>query len=170
MARKKPLNVYPVKTHEDANEALKKLATLQRTVASEELKMNEQIDGIKAKAAIKAAADQEKIKSLENGLQAFCEFNKESLFTKKRSLDLNFGIIGFRKNSKLAPKPKTTWARIVELMEKKGFKSGIRVKKSANKDAMKDWSDEKLAKVDARRVKSDEFWYETKEVAIENDG
>ena len=163
MARKKPLNVYPVKTLEDANEALEQIASLRRFVEAEELIMNEQIDQLKAETEMKTMGNLERIKSLENGLQAFCEFNKAELFKRRRSVDLIFGIIGFRKATKLAPLPKITWARIVEIMEEKGLMSGVRVKKSANKEVMGEWSDEKLGQVNARRVVSDDFWYEIKE-------
>lgn len=167
MARKKPLNIYPVKTLEDANEALEQISAFQRTVDTEELAMNEKIDAIKAKTEMSVAAHQKKIQAMENGLQAFCEFNKDNLFEKKRSIELNFGTIGFRKTTKLAPKPKITWKRVLELLEEKGFKSGIRVKKSANKEVLNEWSDEKLDKVNVIRKKSDEFWYDPKEEELQ---
>ncbi|MCG8643218.1 MAG: host-nuclease inhibitor Gam family protein [Desulfobacterales bacterium] len=166
MPRKKPTNVYPINNLDEANQVLEEMAELKRLIDAEEMVMNDEIDAIKAQTEKRVEVLQKEMASFENGLQAFSEQNKTRLFKKNRSVDLTFGQMGFRRATKLATLPKTTWKRVVELLEETGLKSGIRVKKSANKDVLNEWPDEKLEKVGVRRKQTDSFWYEIKEEAI----
>lgn len=167
MARKKQQNIYPVKSLEEANQTLEKIAALQRSINVKELSMNEQIDLIKAKTEIETVKDYTELQALVYGLEVFSKENKARLFDKKRSIDLNFGSIGFRKGTKLATMAKTTWKKVVELLEEKGMVSGVRIKKTANKDVMNEWTDEKLEKVNVQRKTTDTFWYEINEEDVQ---
>lgn len=167
--RKKPQNVFPVKDLEDANTVLKDIAYYKRELAAIASKMNSDIDQIKADAKAKASAYEDKVKKLENSLQAFSEYRKGDLFQKRRSLSLNFGNFGFRLATSLKPMSKVTWARVLETLKEKGMKSAIRVKETPNKEVLAEWSDERLATVEVRRQKKDQFWYEVDEEALENE-
>ncbi|MCG8643323.1 MAG: host-nuclease inhibitor Gam family protein [Desulfobacterales bacterium] len=166
MARKKPVNVYPIANLDEAGAVLEKMAELKRLIDAEEMVMNDEIDAIKARTEKNVEALQKDMASFENGLQAFSEQNKTRLFKTSRSIDLTFGQMGFRRATKLATLPKTTWKRVVELLEETGLNSGVRVKKSANKDVLAEWPDEKLEKVGVRRKQTDSFWYEIKEEVL----
>jgi phage host-nuclease inhibitor protein Gam len=161
--RKKPLNVFPIKSMNDANDALGEIAKQQRILADIETKMNDDIDAIKATATAKATVHEKKLQGFENGLQAFSEYSKDDLFQNKKSIELSFGTIGFRKASKLKPMTKNTWARVLEILKEKGLKSAIRVKESPNKEILGEWSEEKLSTVNVQRKTVDQFWYEVKE-------
>ena len=165
--RKKPLNVFPVKNIEDANNVLADIASHQRELAAIEAKMNDEIDRIKAEAKAKAAVHEEKIQGYENGLQAFSEYRKEELFEKTRSISLNFGNFGFRKSTALKAAPKHTWAMVLGILKDKGFDTAVRVKESVNKDILGEWSDARLDAVSVRRVTTDQFWYEVNEEELE---
>ena len=167
--RKKPLNVFPVKSVEDANQTLREIAMIEREISAIETRMNENIDKIKAKAKMKAASYEKQLQGLENGLQAFSEFNKPKLFEKKKSMSLNFGSLGFRKNTVLKPMPKFTWAKVLEILKAKGLNSAIRTKETPNKDILGEWSDERLSIVSVRRVSSDQFWYTVNEEELKNE-
>lgn len=167
LKRKKPLNVFPVKSVGDVNEALSNIAMHQRELIAIETKMNSDIDKIKANSTVMAVKHEKKLQGLENGIQAFSEYNKEDLFQKKKSIDLSFGTIGFRKASKLKPVAKNTWARVLEILKEKGFKSAVRVKENPNKEILGEWSDEKLATVNVKRHTTDQFWYEVKEEELQ---
>lgn len=163
MARKKLTNYHPVGSLKAANEALEKIAELKRLAEAEIMVMNDEIDGIKAQTESSVEKLHQQIQLYENGLQLFSECRKDELFKKRRSIDLLFGTFGFRKSTKLVTTARTKWARVVELLEEKGLKSGIRIKKSANKDVLGEWSDEKLAQVNVKRKEDDVFWYEVNE-------
>ena len=161
--RKKLLNIYPVKTLSDANQALEVMADIQRKIETEEIRLNKKIDAAKACAVSNTAQLHNQLQAMENGLQAFAEYNKPQIFKQKRSIFLNFGVIGFRKSTQLKPMPKTTWQKVVELLNSQGLTSGIRVRESVNKEVLNEWSDEKLEKVSVKRHETDTFWYEIKE-------
>ncbi len=163
MARRKSINVFPIKSTKDADEALAEVAEVQRTLVKIEADMNQQIDQIKADARLKAEFLETKLAGLENGLQAFAEYNKSELFTKQKSLSLMHGSFGFRKSTSLKPAPKNTWAMVLGLLKEKGFPSAVRVKESCNKEVLAEWDDDRLAIVNVRRVSTDQFWYEVDE-------
>lgn len=165
MARKKPKGIKPVGSFEQMNGSLGELAGLKRQLEKIESDLNEAIDKLKEEAAAKAASILERIKALEGGMQAFAELKKD-VFDKKRSKTLAHGTIGFRKSKELKPKPKMTWAKVLEKLKALGFKDGIRVKESVDKEELKKWTDEKLALVGVRRVPKDDFWYEIDEEKI----
>ncbi|GAU08118.1 host-nuclease inhibitor Gam family protein [Desulfoplanes formicivorans] len=166
MARQKPKNLYPVKDLAAANKALAEIAELKRSIKARESAMNDEIDRLKAETEAAVAPLQAKMASLENGLLAFAEFNKDELFVDKRSKDLDFGCIGYRRSKEIKPMPKKTLAMVLGKLKELGFTEAIRVKESVNKDELSQWSDEKLALVHARRVEKDTFWYEIAEQEI----
>ena len=163
MARKKPGNEFKIKSLDEVNAALEEIAKLQRYIKAVEADMNGDIDAIKAGAESVAAQHMEKLTALEAGIQAYAEYNKAELFRNKKSIPLNFGVIGFRMSQKLKPAPKTTWKRILEILKEQGLKSAIRVKEDVNKDVLGEWSDERLESVNVQRVRKDQFWYEVAE-------
>ncbi len=165
MPRKKPKNLYPIKNLEDANNAMAQIAAIKRELTGIENKMNEDIDRIKAEADIAAAPLNVRLSSIENGLLAFAEFSKEDLFSEKRSKELDFGSIGYRRSRELKPKPKTTWKMVLGRIKELKFPA-IRTKESVDKDELSKWPDERLDLVGARRVKKDTFWYEIDEKKI----
>lgn len=168
MARKKPStnNLFPVRDLNEANEALREMAALKRDLESVNADMNDRIDQAKLDAEVKAAPIQTRMKAIENGLLAYAEMNKDDLFKKKRSVDLDFGKIGYRRSKEVKAQPKKTLASILEKLKSLGFSEGIRVKESVNKDVLRDWPEERLAMVDARIVEKDTFWLEPDETKL----
>ena len=62
--------------------------------------------------------------------------NKDNLFTQKRSVDLDFGTIGYRRSREVKPLPKKTLAHILEKLQTHGFLDAIRTKRqSGNKSS-----------------------------------
>ncbi|WP_028314691.1 host-nuclease inhibitor Gam family protein [Desulfatibacillum aliphaticivorans] len=168
MARKKPNknSLYPVRDLKEANEALREIAAIKREIEAVNANMNDRIDQAKADAEVAAAPWQTKMEAIENGLLAYAEMNKDSLFAKKRSVDLDFGSIGFRRSKEVKAQPKKTLASILEKLKSLGFSEGIRVKETVNKDVLRDWPEERLAMVDARIVEKDTFWIEPDETKL----
>lgn len=166
MAKSKPKNFYPVKDLTAADAALAEIAALKRSTADIETNMNDEIDKIKIEAEAQAAPLQTRLAALENGLLAYAEFKKDELFKDKRSKELDFGSLGYRKSREVKPKPKNTWKMILGRLKELKFKQAIRIKESINKDELHQWPDERLDLIGARRVKKDTFWYEIDEQKI----
>ena len=168
MARSKPQTMYPVKDLKAANACLGEIARIKRNLAEINTTMNEQIDALKKDAEAKAAPMQARLSAMESGLLAFAEYNKADLFQDKRSCELDFGLLGYRKSSEIRPKAKHTLAMILGRLKELGFTQAIRSKEEVNKDELHTWPDERLDLVGARRVEKDTFWYETKAEEITN--
>ena len=100
----------------------------------------------------------EQIEAMEKSLAVYCEYNRSELFSDKKTIELHFGLFGYRQSTSISVK-KTT----LELLQKHGFEDAISIKPTVNKDALREWSEERLGLVDAVRVVEDKFWIETKE-------
>lgn len=168
MARCKPKNVYPIKDLKVANAALAEVLELKRKIDEVQLKMNEQIDRIKAETEVEVAPLQTRIKGIENGLAAFADLKKEELFSEKRTVEMDFGQMGFRKSSEVKTKPKVTWGMVLGKLKDLSLTAAIRTKETVNKEELGQWPDERLETVGARRVKKDTFWYEVDEEVVKD--
>ncbi len=166
MAKVKPKNFFPVKDVKEANRVLGEIGKLKRQIEQFEIDLNDDIDRLKAESEAKVAPLMTRMKNYEGGLLAYAEHNKDELFKDRRSKELNFGSIGYRRSREIKAKPKHTLAMVLGKLKELGFKAGIRVKESVNKDELATWPDERLDLVDARRVKKDTFWYEIKEEEV----
>ena len=117
MARSKPSNLQPVRSTEEANDALREIGELNRVLAEIENRMNDDIAAIKSAAAEDAATYRSRLEALENGVYAFAELKKNDLFDdKRRSVKLDFGIIGYRRSHEIGTvtgrtttNPETRW-------------------------------------------------------------
>lgn len=160
--RVKPeVNMQKMNDLVEVNEAMKTIRDLKAQIKRFELQAEEKVSQIKQRLSKQLKPLLQKIEPLENGILAFAEYDKDELFKKKKTIDLVFGLIGFRKSTKISIK-KTT----LGLLKKLKLKSAIKIKETVNKEAMKDFTDAMLKKVDAERTSEDNFWYEVKEIEV----
>lgn len=154
MARLKP-NVKKIESIEDANLALKEIGLLERELESIDSDAHKQIAEIKAAAVERGNPVRKRIGDLAALLGAYAEYNRADLFKDKKTVQLSFGVFGYRKSTSISVK-KTT----LELLRKLGFDKCIRVKEEPDKEAMAELDDETLAQVDAVRKIKDDFFCE----------
>ena len=167
MARVKPQNLQPIRSKEEANDAIKEIGEVKRIIVEIENKMNDDIAILKAEAATEAASYRSRLEALENGVYAFADIKKEELFTdKQRSLKLDFGVIGYRRSSEIGLKKGFTWKTVLAKLKELAFKDAIRIKEEPDKDIMKSWPKERLALVGCENKEKDTFWYEVDEVRL----
>jgi phage host-nuclease inhibitor protein Gam len=163
MARLKP-NVKKIESLEDANLTLKEIGLLERELESIDGDAHRQIAEIKT-AAVKAGEPvRKRIADLSALLGAFAEYNRAELFKDKKTVQVSFGIFGYRKSTSISVKRTT-----LELLEKLGMDKYIRVKKEPDKEAMAELDDEALAQVDAVRKLKDDFYCEADKEEINKD-
>jgi len=149
-----------------ADEALRKLAEITREQALIEQGLNAQIDQLKAAAKLQLEPLTASRKRLEDALAVFGTLKKDELFGVKRSLDLTFGVIGFRKATSLRLLAKHTWAMVLKRLQDLGLSEGIRTKLEVDKDELRGWPDTRLETVGVRRESTDEFFIEPKQEEI----
>lgn len=142
--------------------ALHDIALEQIAIRRIEADAEEKVQAVRKEAAEKAEANQIRIKMLETAIRNYAEIHKAEILPKgKKTIELNFGLIGFRLSTKISVKAST-----LGLLQKLGFLDGVRIKEEVNKEVLKDWDDDKLRLVDAKRKREDVFYYEVKDVEI----
>ncbi|MDR2049003.1 MAG: host-nuclease inhibitor Gam family protein [Treponema sp.] len=163
MARYKP-TPEKLETLEDINSALRELGLLEREIEAIDAEAQKHIGELKAAAAKQGEPMRKKIAELSAKVGAFAEYNKADLFKDRKSVDLTFGVFGFRKSTSISVK-KTT----VGLLEKLGLTQYLRIEKQPDKEALKEMNDESLAQVDAVRKVKDEFFCEPNREEVNRD-
>ena len=161
--RSKPqVETQKITSLSEANAVLHKIADLKANVRIGQAEADIAVNEIKEKLAESTRPMLEEIEGLEKSLAIYSEYNKAELFSDKKTIELSFGLFGYRQSTSVSIK-KTT----LELCQKHGFDDAITIKPVVNKDVMRTWSMERLALVDATLVVEDKFWIETKENDLE---
>lgn len=152
---------------EEADATLAEIAAQRRQISLINLGAAEEIERIKLRAAAECEPAMQRIAALEQALLRFADYRKPDLFTKKKSLELTFGIIGYRASTKLKTLSKWTWERVLETLKTtEGGAHCIRIKAEIDKEALKGLAPEKLAEVGVKAVVEDAFYYELDEQQI----
>lgn len=154
MSRKRIATPQQIKNLDDANQALAEIGALELKLEKIDGEASMKIGKIKESAAIAGEASRERIKELESALALFAEYNKAEIFGVKKTIELPYGEIGFRKSTKVSIKKST-----LELLKKLFPGKGVRVKEEVDKDALAEFEDDELAQVDAAKVETDVFGY-----------
>jgi len=154
MARLKP-NTKKIQSLEEANLVLKEIGLLECELQSIDDTAYKAIAEVKADAAAKGEAPRKRIADLSALLGAYAEYSREDLFRDKKSVQLSFGVFGYRKSTSIHVK-KTT----LELLKKLRMDRFIRIKEEPDKEKMAELEDEALAQVDAVRKVRDDFFCE----------
>lgn len=136
MAKREKKTIISDVTREAADEALASYAMADAQAAKIAADIELQCVKIREKYADKLAALEEQKAAAFDTLQAYATENKGSLFTKKKSLDMVHGTIGFRTGT---PKLKTlkgfTWASALQLV-REFLPSYIRTTEEITKDKL----------------------------------
>lgn len=162
--RVKPtLNIPTVSSLEEADAMLARIAARKRELSLLELGLKEDVDTLKLKCAEASEPIKQDIEVLEQALVRFGESKKTELFSRRRSVSLNFGILGFRASSSVKPMKKTTWEQVLGFLT---FAACIRTKREVDKEALRQLPQEKLAEVGCRLEQADAFYYELTETEL----
>ena len=93
-------------------------------------------------------------------MTVYGKLNRQALFPKSKSLDLGFGVIGFRASTKIVQVRGVTAEMTLERMHQYHLADGIRLKEEINKEAALGWPDERLELVGLKRQQADTFFIE----------
>ena len=159
MARIKP-DPHVVENRAQCEGALAEMAALDRKLSAIENEMRETVDGAKAKSGQLAGPLQARRKELADAVAVFARLNRQELFAKSKSLDMGFGVIGFRASTKIVQIRGVTAEMTLEKLHQYNLSDGIRTKEEINKDAALGWPDERLELVGLKRQQSDTFFIE----------
>lgn len=148
--------------------ALKEIGSLTAVNAEFQAKLDAEIALAKSRYEVPITAAAARIKRLEKDSQEFAEAHREELEQSegRRSKQLNWGVIGFRRSKVLDTLPKLKWSDVVEVLKKFKMARFLRVKEEVDKVAVKTALDQdelpeaKLERFGMRLVERDTFGYE----------
>lgn len=147
-------------------EASSKIKELE---AQEELQLLEVRKGYEERARALLEQRQSALEKLE----AFGIHNKEELFSKKRSMDLHHGIIGFRTGTPKVSKPRSlTWNKVIEILRETGS-AFLRTRLEVDKDKIIASRDDKtimqeLEQIGVSVVQEETFFVSMREEQLES--
>ena len=157
--RSKPqMDTIKVTSLSEADSLLRQISDINAKLRGLESAVDIAMNELKEDMKITAEPMIEEKERLEKSLAIYSEYNKGELFSDKKTIELTFGLFGYRQSTSIGVKAST-----VELLKKHGFTEAIVTKETPNKDVMRDWSTERLGLVDAKRVVEDKFWVEAKQ-------
>lgn len=161
--------IAPIGSLEEADKALAEIAEIDRVIDAVNGRMNEEIDALKKETQASIAPHAERKEALGAGLYNFAELHKADLFAKRKSCELDFGLIGYRKTSalELLKKISASWKVVLERIKECDLMEAVRLKEEVDKETMSKWPPERLALVGVKREERDEFYYETKQEVVE---
>lgn len=169
--RTKPvLNIPTVHNLNEADAMLARYKSRERELALLELGLKEDIDALKLKCSEQAEAIREDLEIMRQALVRFGEANKAELFSKKRSITLTFGVIGFRLTPPVAkPLSRTTWEQVLGILQSSDapeLTACVRTKQEVDKVALCGLPPAKIAQAGCRLVQEDKFFCDTRDEVL----
>ena len=153
-------NSIKILTIDDAERALERIGALERSIAAEEKIASDRIDTIRRELVDDTAHQRQVLAVNQAALKEWAK--SASKDWKGKSLELNFGSLGFRRPTP-AIKLKLAIETIVERLRAKRMHTCIRTIEEPDKEALAAYDDETLAGLGCERTKpEDRFWYECK--------
>lgn len=184
--RYKPESAGKIESIADVEEAFVEI----RHAESELFKIDASADVQCARIREKAAEDGAKYRTVINGavarIQAYAEYNREELFSKSKSLELENGTFGYRQSTKVSTK-KTTLELLHELINTKTlmFKEAtekeekaklkedlaklndcVKVEEKLQKKAIGELSAADMLAIGAAKIVEDQFFCESKKEEV----
>jgi phage host-nuclease inhibitor protein Gam len=147
----------------DVDAALHRLSDLFHTISRIEADADAKINAVVDEKVALAKPVNKEIHDLEQKLRLFLFAQKSMLFSKVKTMELNFGKIGFRQSTQVKTKKDT-----LDLIRKLNFEDGFKAKFSLNRNAMKNWPIEKLAQVHASKIIEDQAFYDVNEFSLKD--
>ena len=152
--------VIVIETRDDADRALQRIGQLQRSIAGKEQDAEKDIDEIRKQLVEDTRHEAQALADNEAALKLWAK-NDRATWTGK-SLELNFGTVGFRLPSP-AIKLKLKIANVIERLRAKKMLTCIRTVEKVNKEKLASYDDAMLLDVGCERTKpKDKFWFECK--------
>jgi phage host-nuclease inhibitor protein Gam len=162
MARKRVIDDTPALcSWEDVNEVLRDIGETERILELIENNMQQQIDSYKLSAEQAARPHQDRLELLERQIARYAEEHRAD-FGKSKTMELNFGTVGFRKSSKIKlPKVGPLYAEIIRRLKERGMQDCInRPPAKVDRDALKKYDPAVIREVGAQLIEEDIFGYE----------
>ena len=146
---------------EQADRLIREIADLKRRITAAEANAASEIDAVKKHLAMQLSPWQQRIGLYVRSLEAFATAHRAEFEGKSRKL--NFGILGWRKSTRITITKKTL-ELIRQFFNRAEQEACIKVKESVDREALSKFSDEELADVEAGREVKDEVFVQPNQI------
>ncbi|MDR2502942.1 MAG: host-nuclease inhibitor Gam family protein [Deltaproteobacteria bacterium] len=167
MAKKANLIPSLVDNQAQAEGALAEMAALERKMIQADLDMRDICDAAKQKNVDAKKPLEARYKELETAIKKWATMNKSVLFAERKSLDLAFGVFGFKAVTAIRQMDGVSEAETLAKIKALGFADAIRLIEEVNREAMEGWTEERLALVGCIRRSSDRWHCKPKQEKAE---
>lgn len=150
-----------LKSWDDANEAVRRLAEIERLEAKSSAVMNQEIDKVKLHYETEMKPLSDERKQIEKDLAVFAKANRID-FQGKQSKVLAFGVLMFRKSKAMTIHSVVNTVAALERIYGADANEYLKVTKKVEKDALEKLNDEELAQIGCSRKEKETFAYEIK--------
>lgn len=133
---KAPAQIYVPQTKDDAAADIRKIGDVQRELARSSAEMNDAIAAITHNFQPRLDALNEQLKTLQDGVQGYCEAHRSELTDggRVKTANLITGEVQWRQ------RPPSVSVRgveaVIETLKRLGFAKFVRTKEEVNKDAI----------------------------------
>ncbi len=167
MVRSRVNNAPLLDSFEAVDRSIRRIGQIDSLVRTHEAKFQQIVDKEKERLVSNTSGLMEEKKRLEKDIQDFAEYYMDR-FEGKKSRKLNFGLIGFRKTTKLVTVKGWTWNRVVGKLEELKLFVFLKIHKSVDKEAVKNSgrTEQELKTWGVQIETEDEFFYEVDEAQI----
>jgi phage host-nuclease inhibitor protein Gam len=142
--------------------SLRRLGLISRRLEEAEAALTERLSRLKEQSLARLAPLEDERRELERQVEEFAQAHRSEM--PGRSIDLNFGRLGFRRASRVvAGVAEKTLADLKRL----GLTGCVRVRESLDLVALRGLPDEVLAEVGAERQVEERFFYEVTRQRLE---
>ena len=151
---------------DDADRALQRIGELRRHIALAEKDADEKVAEIREELLSDTELTREALAQNEAALQEWGGENKH-LFVKPRSMEMNWGTVGFSWTPwKVVILGRLKAETVIEKIRAAKMTSLLRPKVEINREAASNYLNSDLAKVGLRKIRRDEFFFEVKEIEV----
>lgn len=151
-----------VESREDADRCLQRIGHLERFIEDAENDAEADIERVRSGLLKQTAGHRDALDANVKALEAWATEYKAELFQEPRSLELNWGRVGFRWTPWKIGFGKLKVETIIEKLRAHRLAQLIRTTESVDRDRAVEYDAEILAKVGLKKTRRDEFFYEVK--------
>lgn len=174
MPRKKVTAEPILRNYEEVDNAIRNFAQYDAEIEAIAAKQQEAINKIKEQFEKQAEPLISKKIRVEKDLQEFCEFYKDGHFSQTKSKKLTFGVVGFRKSSKLKYLGKWKLKDVIAKIKEIGLVQYVEEKPTLKRDDIRKHLISGQLHEDTARTfgcwleEKDEFYFEPDKAAVAN--
>ena len=167
MARKRVIEAPSLKSWEDVNDTLRKIAEARIAIGDIESDMQKQVIGAQKVAEEQSKPYRDSIARMEHDLKAFVTEHRDEL-GKGKSRTLTFGEVGFRLSTSVSlPKAKEKLEEILRRLKSRQMTDCIVVEEKISKEALKKYGEDTVNAVGATWKQKDIFGYDVNTAKLE---